>query len=592
MKSNFKDLEDQIQELFQTQKYEKILDRLDDATLDLFDEANLYAWKARAFGRLNKPDLMYKYAQLAIDKNPVAPLGYLVRGNAKANQEDYKLAIEDFDKSISLNNNYGDALVSRGYANYFLKNYEQSLDDLRLALKIAPNNTDALLKIALCLKKLGRYDDSIKALNKAISVSKDDANLYAKRGLVWFEKRNYARAISDYNKSLSLKPNVSSVFNNRGVVYSFKKQFQKALIDYSESLLLNPTSLIVNQNRAITNEALKHFDDALKDYEKILELRKGGDNEESAVILKKIEQLTKKIEDFWYDDTDNLVNQVKKLLCFENEFLTHFTSLSNTKAMILDASPFRLSEGNFLNDTSEGRELFKFLSFTTAKTINEDAVSTLYVERPFIGSFVAESKHDDLTLWRMYGKENQTEATGCAITINRTLFIKNLENKFNDSVDEISSQSQLKFCFYKVAYREGDVFTIPDSLASQQKKLNTVMHQLKKILSKLTYDQRLSVTGLLNDIAYLFKSSNYLHENEVRLVVPGVGFTKQIVKEMIPPKVFIELISLLPAVHKMTLGPKVERPDEWAAAFNYSFYQQLPFSTNKIEIIISHLPFK
>jgi hypothetical protein len=40
------------------------------------------------------------------------------------------------------------------------------------------------------------------------------------------------------------------------------------------------------------------------------------------------------------------------------------------------------------------------------------------------------------------------------------------------------------------------------------------------------------------------------------------------------------------------LGPKVERADEWAAAFNYHIKEQYPKRNENVEIVISHLPFK
>ncbi|WP_165064956.1 hypothetical protein [Desulfovibrio sp. ZJ200] len=44
--------------------------------------------------------------------------------------------------------------------------------------------------------------------------------------------------------------------------------------------------------------------------------------------------------------------------------VTHYTTLSALKKLVYDESKFRLSEGNFLNDPSEGRELFNFLDPT------------------------------------------------------------------------------------------------------------------------------------------------------------------------------------------------------------------------------------
>ena len=100
-------------------------------------------------------------------------------------------------------------------------------------------------------------------------------------------------------------------------------------------------------------------------------------------------------------------------------------------------------------------------------------------------------------------------------------------------------------------------------------------------------DQQIAVAHLLNGIAYLFKSAEYQYEDEIRLVVNGVGFTTKIDENPVI-RVYIELIPLVPVLHKITLGPKVDRPDELAAAFNYKIKEQV----EKIDIVISRLPFK
>jgi hypothetical protein len=47
-------------------------------------------------------------------------------------------------------------------------------------------------------------------------------------------------------------------------------------------------------------------------------------------------------------------------------------------------------------------------------------------------------------------------------------------------------------------------------------------------------------------------------------------------------------VPIKPVIKKITIGPKVERAEEWVAAFYYSFEG----TDNKPEIYISQLPFK
>jgi hypothetical protein len=90
-------------------------------------------------------------------------------------------------------------------------------------------------------------------------------------------------------------------------------------------------------------------------------------------------------------------------------------------------------------------------------------------------------------------------------------------------------------------------------------------------------------------VAYLFKNAEYQYENELRLVMKeAIGFDKKIDMNFNPPKVYIELVPLSCMIKGITIGPKVERPDEWASAFHY----HLENKGFKTEINISNLPFK
>lgn len=286
---------------------------------------------------------------------------------------------------------------------------------------------------------------------------------------------------------------------------------------------------------------------------------------------------------------------IKVLLLFQDTCVTHYTGLSVAKVLILDKSKFRLSEGAFLNDTSEGQELFKYLPDIRKSTPKNETVACPFINKPFIGSFVSEKKLDDLTLWRMYGKENKDEARGCALTLDKDKLLESLkESLIADGKTDKSEIKDGEFNFYRIAYRkEGQegIFIIPGATPEVEDSLNNYMNDLKlrveTFLEKRTETSDIqNLLELLNTIAYLFKSAEYQYEHELRLVIEGVGFEKVIDSSLL--RVYIELVPICPFIRKITLGPKIERADEWAAAFYYSLDKQ-DFHP---EILISHLPFK
>jgi hypothetical protein len=260
--------------------------------------------------------------------------------------------------------------------------------------------------------------------------------------------------------------------------------------------------------------------------------------------------------------------------------------LSTLKSLILDNSKFRISEGNFINDPSEGKEFFDFLEYKLYASHKDSSLLEIFSPKPFIGSFVTKDKHNDLNMWRFYGKEGGVEAKGCAITLYAQKFIEEINNSLPKGVEDyVKYESDINF--YRVAYLDTGTtnFNIPSSDKSEE--LNKLMEELKeKVNSYKEDDNKTSLEKYLNSIAFLFKSDAYKNENEVRLVVKGLEFTKEYNKELTPPKVYIELEPIKKIVEQITLGPKVDKVNEWASAFHYSYDIDAP------KIIISHIPYR
>jgi hypothetical protein len=198
----------------------------------------------------------------------------------------------------------------------------------------------------------------------------------------------------------------------------------------------------------------------------------------------------------------------------------------------------------------------------------------------------------------VYGKEEKEEAKGCAITIDMAKLLENLNDKMIlNPKDSSSSKTDEEFRFYRIAYRvqgKQDRFIIPGARKQQEKTLNEYMNDLSARVKAFNPNKRKKTSDiqnlveLLNEIAYLFKSAEYQHEKELRLVIRGIGFPKGVDSGPPQPRVYIELVTARPIIARITLGPKVERADEWAAAFFYSLSRE----GYQPEIHISHLPFK
>ena len=248
-----------------------------------------------------------------------------------------------------------------------------------------------------------------------------------------------------------------------------------------------------------------------------------------------------------------------------------------------------------MNDPSEGEVFFNFLEDKLDTSRKDGSSDETFSPKPFIGSFVTEDKHDDLNMWRFYGKEAGIEAKGCAITLRTQGFIEDIKDFLANEKKEARLDNESDIHFYRVVYvvnNKSTKFYIPKLNPKKGKELKDLMAELKEKVKTYKAKDKTSLEVCLNDIAFLFKCDAYKNENEVRLVVKGIEFPKKYCEEnkedksVNPPRVYIELESIKKRVSQITLGPKVDKVNEWASAFHYSYDEDAP------KIMISHLPYK
>jgi tetratricopeptide (TPR) repeat protein len=550
--------------------------------------------------------------QKAIELDPRDEYAYAKLGDVYYDKKEYYAAIQWYQKSIEVNPEYEYAYTSLGDVYHDKKEYEAAIGWYQKSIEVNPEYKYAYTSLGDLYQDRKEYDAAILWYQKAIEVNPEYEYAYTRLGDVYHVKKEYEAAIGWYQKAIEVNPGYEYAYTSLGSTYKNKGEYKEAIEWYQKAIEANPKLDSAYYDRALVYEAMGENEKAITDYNLYINLTSDKEDYFTKRAQERVAELKKAINNVQYSGIADLVDKIKRLLLFEDGCITHYTGLSTAKALVLGTksgqdldlkpSPFRLSEGAFLNDTSEGRELFAYLHFQAKARKSHDMEALSFATKPFIGSFVAETKHDDLTLWRMYGKEEKEEAKGCAITLHQRLLIEAIYSKLNPKEQAASNtqtsnkpQTGNDFSFYRVAYKSYDgQFVLPGASNEKAQQLNDYMLELAAKVkgaddNPQTADQvRQDIVNRLNDIAYLFKTIEYQHEQEIRLVLDGVGFEKQLNINATPPRVYIELVNIRPLIQKITIGPKVERGDEWAAAFYYS----LDKDNLRPEICISHLPYK
>ena len=612
------ELLNKAQELNESNEYNKVIELLSDELLNRYKSADLYAEKAQAYCKLELTELSEQSADSALAINPEHAKGNYYKGvrYRKLKKNDY--AINAFNKAIKTNPKLPYPYIGLGNIYDDLYKYDEAITLYEKAIELDPNSVLPYNGLGDVFRDLKQYDKAINYYEKAIEIDPKYSYAYSGMGYVYTNMKRYNEAITFFKKAIETDSKNPHSYNGLGSVYKNQQKTDEAIIEFNKVINLDPEFSGAYFNRGSLYYDLKKYADALWDYEKKIELTNiTPDNYFRRIAQEKVIELKKLLEiNLPIDKRANelvgrisfLVIKIKELLLYQDGYVTHYTSMAVANKLILEKSPFQLSEGSFLNDTSEGRELFKFLPPIDIKSTTDegkldieittetdkDTEAKQFAQRPFIGSFVPDDKHDNLTLWRMYGKEEKNEALGCAITIDMKKLVNNLKNKLMaDDKPSTNDNFEDEFRFYRVAYRthnSNEPFIIPGADAKKV-ELNKLMSDLKIEVTKFkkhsysgVYIQK--VKKQLNGIAYLFKTMEYQHEQELRLVVSGSGFKKEILQD--PIRVYIELVELTPLITKITFGPKVEKAEERAAFYYYTFTKD----GNQPDIFISHLPFK
>lgn len=433
------------------------------------------------------------------------------------------------------------------------------------------------------------YEEAIQDYNKAIDNSPVCALAFYNRGYASIKKEKFSDAIQDFEKVIEIDSNYVDAYVAKGSVLRYEKEYGKAISDYDKAIEINPKFASAYYNRGLTKlEGNLELDCARKDFEKYRELIDDVNDGWLKYVDFYIDRIDERMCNESLPGIASVIDDIKNVLFADVKYITHYTSLSALKSLILYNNSFRLSEGNFMNDPSEGKELFNFLEFKHSSS-HEEGAFEFFSSKPYIGSFVTEDKCDDLNLWRFYGKEDGVEARGCAITFDAKKFIDDVNGSQpqEDGVIQVENDIELFYVAYFNAAEKN--FYIPD--IAKCNELNRLMTELKnkvKYYAAQNYKEsdKKFLERNLNRIAFLFKSDAYKNENEVRMVVQGFDFKKNHDGNKIPPQVYIELKPIKERIKTITLGPKVDKVNAWASFFFSSYERDHP------QIMISHLPYR
>jgi len=193
--------------LFYGQKdYKQALQQYDAAIKSNAQMTEAHAGKARTFmGMQNFKEAM-KVIEDAIKTSfhNDAEL-YFIRGQLNYQRGNHKLAIDDYDMSLSVNTNWNSyqVFLNRGLANDAFSKPDLAVQDFSKAIIADPNNAGGYLARGNILYGLAKYQEAVDDFLKAEVLNPDNSVIPYNIGMAYHKNNDRASACRYFQKSCS-----------------------------------------------------------------------------------------------------------------------------------------------------------------------------------------------------------------------------------------------------------------------------------------------------------------------------------------------------------------------------------------------------
>jgi Tfp pilus assembly protein PilF len=212
----------------------KMKNRIADFTLLLAVVLGIYSFFYT--GNYANPMVFYNHT---IESNPASAMALSNRGLIRADQKDYRGAIADYDKAISVKHDYARVYVNKGISLAALKDVAGAIAQYDTAIRYEPDLFQAHFNKANAKYELGSFREAIKEYDVSIKLYPTSPLGYSARGMTNFQLKDYTAATNDFSHAILLDSNNAATYTSRGKSKFNSNDKQGACADWQKAASLN-----------------------------------------------------------------------------------------------------------------------------------------------------------------------------------------------------------------------------------------------------------------------------------------------------------------------------------------------------------------
>jgi serine/threonine protein kinase/Flp pilus assembly protein TadD len=189
------------------------------ANLGMSKERNAASEKAKALAqKVSEKERLYIEAYYASGDKELSILQEMAEKYPKEKQVHYELAshydsdemfdkaIEEYEKALELDPNYGYALNSFAYMYSDMGEYEKSIEYFKRYASINPNDANPVDSVAELYFRMGRLDEAVAKYKEVLEIRPDFFQTYWRIGYIYALKENYQQALEWFEKDIAAAP--------------------------------------------------------------------------------------------------------------------------------------------------------------------------------------------------------------------------------------------------------------------------------------------------------------------------------------------------------------------------------------------------
>jgi tetratricopeptide (TPR) repeat protein len=150
--------------------------------------------------------------------------------------ENYKLALIDFEKVIELDKDSYDGYTGKAEVLKSMGKIELALDTIATAIKVHGKDIYLFNELGIYLDDLERYQEAITAYEINIMKFGGNGHTYNNLGFTYIKLGDFQKAISIYQSALEKELESDSLLNNLASAYYFNKDYDNAIKYFQQSI--------------------------------------------------------------------------------------------------------------------------------------------------------------------------------------------------------------------------------------------------------------------------------------------------------------------------------------------------------------------